>query len=228
MINPFSTGITYALIPKASVDKIPILSMGYGRTDAAVGSRLPLGVQRSDQLLEPGLGQDQVHRLQGRRPRQAQGQEDHATSITTAPTARSRSRRSRRCRRNTATSSSCWRSTIPARSRRRRGSRCVSRSPDWIFLWGWGVMNQVVHQGSRGQRLQDGPHDRRVVVGQRGRRGSRRRCRQGLSLGHVPCAGKTFKIHEDLKKFVYDKGKGAQPPGTRSARCSTTARSSTP
>jgi len=28
MINPYSTGITYALIPKAPVDKIPILSMG--------------------------------------------------------------------------------------------------------------------------------------------------------------------------------------------------------
>jgi branched-chain amino acid transport system substrate-binding protein len=41
MINPFSTGITYALIPKASVDKIPILSMGYGRTDVAVGSVFP-------------------------------------------------------------------------------------------------------------------------------------------------------------------------------------------
>src|SRR5262249_32942149 len=38
VINPFSTGITYALIPKATVDKIPILSMGYGRTDVAVGS----------------------------------------------------------------------------------------------------------------------------------------------------------------------------------------------
>ena len=35
VINPFSTGITYQLIPKASVDKIPILSMGYGRTSAA-------------------------------------------------------------------------------------------------------------------------------------------------------------------------------------------------
>ena len=38
MINPYSTGITYALIPKAPVDKIPILSMGYGRTDAAAGN----------------------------------------------------------------------------------------------------------------------------------------------------------------------------------------------
>ena len=37
LINPYSTGITYQLIPKASVDKLPIHSMGYGRTAAADG-----------------------------------------------------------------------------------------------------------------------------------------------------------------------------------------------
>ena len=35
LFNPFSTGITYQLIPKASVDQVPILSMGYGRTAAS-------------------------------------------------------------------------------------------------------------------------------------------------------------------------------------------------
>jgi branched-chain amino acid transport system substrate-binding protein len=35
-INPYSTGITLQLIPKAPVDKIPVLSMGYGLS-AAVG-----------------------------------------------------------------------------------------------------------------------------------------------------------------------------------------------
>ena len=32
LVNPYSTGITYQLIPKAPVDKIPIHSMGYGST----------------------------------------------------------------------------------------------------------------------------------------------------------------------------------------------------
>ncbi|MEO0820176.1 MAG: ABC transporter substrate-binding protein, partial [Pseudomonadota bacterium] len=35
--QPYSTGITYQLIPKASSDGIPIHSMGYGRTSAANG-----------------------------------------------------------------------------------------------------------------------------------------------------------------------------------------------
>jgi branched-chain amino acid transport system substrate-binding protein len=41
LVNPWSTGITLALIPKASVDKIPILSMAYGLSAAARGDVFP-------------------------------------------------------------------------------------------------------------------------------------------------------------------------------------------
>ena len=37
LYHPMSTGITYQLIPKATADNIPLLSMGYGRTSAANG-----------------------------------------------------------------------------------------------------------------------------------------------------------------------------------------------
>ena len=37
IVNPASTGLTYQLIPKAAVDKIPLLTMGYGRAAAADG-----------------------------------------------------------------------------------------------------------------------------------------------------------------------------------------------
>ena len=39
--NPDTPGITLQLIPKAPVDKIPILSMGYGLSAAAVGEKFP-------------------------------------------------------------------------------------------------------------------------------------------------------------------------------------------
>jgi branched-chain amino acid transport system substrate-binding protein len=39
--NPWSTGITLGLIPTASVDKIPILSMAYGLSASAVGDQFP-------------------------------------------------------------------------------------------------------------------------------------------------------------------------------------------
>ncbi|MEZ5727121.1 MAG: ABC transporter substrate-binding protein [Burkholderiaceae bacterium] len=39
--SPWSTGITLQLIPKAPVDKIPVLSMGYGLSAAAIGDQFP-------------------------------------------------------------------------------------------------------------------------------------------------------------------------------------------
>jgi branched-chain amino acid transport system substrate-binding protein len=41
VVMPLSTGITYALIDRAAEDKIPIHSMGYGRTDASDGRVFP-------------------------------------------------------------------------------------------------------------------------------------------------------------------------------------------
>ena len=41
IINPYSTGITLSLIPRASADKIPILSMAYGLSASAKGDTFP-------------------------------------------------------------------------------------------------------------------------------------------------------------------------------------------
>src|ERR1700736_5710005 len=41
VVNPYSTGITLQLIPKAAVDKVPILSMGYGLSPSAEGNLFP-------------------------------------------------------------------------------------------------------------------------------------------------------------------------------------------
>src|SRR5919197_5902007 len=41
LIHPLSTGITYSLIDKGTADKIPIVSIGYGRADAADGRVFP-------------------------------------------------------------------------------------------------------------------------------------------------------------------------------------------
>lgn len=41
VVNPYSTGITLQLIPKAAVDKVPILSMAYGLSASADGQNFP-------------------------------------------------------------------------------------------------------------------------------------------------------------------------------------------
>ena len=42
LVDPLSTGITYALIERATADKIPVVSMGYGRADASDGGCSPM------------------------------------------------------------------------------------------------------------------------------------------------------------------------------------------
>jgi len=39
--SPLSTGISLAIIPKAPVDEIPVFSMGYGLSAAAIGEKFP-------------------------------------------------------------------------------------------------------------------------------------------------------------------------------------------
>jgi len=41
LVHPLSTGITYSLIERATDDKIPVVSIGYGRADAADGRVFP-------------------------------------------------------------------------------------------------------------------------------------------------------------------------------------------
>ncbi len=41
VVNPYSTGITLQVIPKAAVDKIPVLSMAYGLSASADGEHFP-------------------------------------------------------------------------------------------------------------------------------------------------------------------------------------------
>lgn len=41
VVHPYSTGVTYALIERATEDRIPLLNVGYGRTDTSDGAVFP-------------------------------------------------------------------------------------------------------------------------------------------------------------------------------------------
>ena len=104
VINPYSTGITLQLIPKASVDKIPILSMAYGLSASAVGNIFPWIFNPPATYWDGASAFIKYIGEQGRRPRQAQGQEDRLHLSRRAATARSRSRCSSSSPRTTASS----------------------------------------------------------------------------------------------------------------------------
>jgi branched-chain amino acid transport system substrate-binding protein len=47
----------------------------------------------------------------------------------------------------------CCRSPTRATSRRRTWLQIRQEKPDYVILWGWGVMNSDRHQGRRQDRL---------------------------------------------------------------------------
>ncbi|MEO1198069.1 MAG: ABC transporter substrate-binding protein [Pseudomonadota bacterium] len=141
MYNPYSTGITLQLIPKASVDQIPVLSMAYGLSAAAVGDTFPwvfnppatywdgasavikyIAEQEGglDQLegkkigyifLDAGYGREPIPLLE-------QFAEDYGFELTQYPVALDAMQNQ----------SSQWLNV-------RRDQ------PDWMFMQGWGAMN---------------------------------------------------------------------------------------
>src|SRR5262249_56245828 len=78
-------------------------------------------------------------------------------------------------------------------------------NPDWIFMSGWGVMNQVAIKEavSVGFKMDHfignwwSANDSDVVPAGGGA--------QGHQGGTVPRPGTGFKVHADILKYVYDK-----------------------
>ena len=127
-VNPFSTGVTFALTEKAPIDKIPLITMGYGRSESRDGSvfqwNFPLlGTYwtAADILLQ--------HIAKKRAGSTSSRARRSPSSITTRPTARSRSPCCRSAHRCTDSRPCSCRSRIPASSRRQPGCRSARTVP---------------------------------------------------------------------------------------------------
>ena len=172
LVNPYSTGITYQLIPKASVDKLPIHSMGYGRTAGGGRAHLQVDLQFPHHLLEPGVRLRQIRRPAGRRHGGAEGQENRPRVPQQpvwqgADSDADDSRREIRLRPQVAGG----RSSRPGAEIHLAAGAPLPSGLD--FHVGLGRHEPGGDQGSRLGPLPDGPLHRRVVVGHRVGRGAR-------------------------------------------------------
>jgi branched-chain amino acid transport system substrate-binding protein len=142
LFNPFSTGITYQLIPKASVDKIPILSMGYGMTAAADGSVFPYVFnfpmtywgQASAFVRYVGEQEGGLEKLKGKKialiyHNSAYGKEPIPTLQILA--------------KKYGFDLKLLPVDHPGQEQGATWLQVRQYRPDWIFMWGWGVMNSV-------------------------------------------------------------------------------------
>ena len=207
MYQPLSTGITYQLIPKASVDKIPIHSMGYGRTSAANGKvfkwifNFPATYWSQASGMVNYIGKTRLggmDKLKGQKislvyHNSAYGKEPirtlealskkHGFTFTALPV------------------------DSPGQEQKSTWLQIRRDKPDWVLLWGWGVMNQVAVKEAVSIRF---PMDHFIGVWWSGSENDVKpagAAAKGYLSGafHAPGAG--FPLHKEILKHVYDKDK---------------------
>jgi len=208
LVNPYSTGITYQLIPKAPVDKVVMHSMGYGMTASADGRWFPwvfnfpmtYWSQASAFIKYVGAQEGGMAKLKGKKivhvyHNSPYGREANPTLETLAP--------------QLGFELTLLAVDHPGQEQKATWLQVRRINPDWIYLSGWGVMNQVAvkEAATIGYKMDhlvgnwwSGSESDVVPAGDGAK---------GFRSMTFHAAGPGFKVHQDIVKLLYDKGKGA-------------------
>ncbi|MEM7440395.1 MAG: ABC transporter substrate-binding protein [Pseudomonadota bacterium] len=204
--QPLSTGITYQLIPKASADGIPVHSMGYGRTSAANGKvfewifNYPANYWTGassviNHLLDINDGDISGKKVALVYHNSAYGKEPirtleelskkHGFGLTTLAV------------------------DHPGQEQKSQWLQIRREKPDYVVLWGWGVMNQVAIQEATNIRF---PMENMIGIWWSGAEidvlpaGDKAHNYKAMALTNV---GNDYPIYSDIQKHVVDTGKAA-------------------
>ena len=205
--HPLSTGVTFALTDKAPVDKVPIVTTGYGRADSADGQvfkwNFPLGGtywDAADMLVQHvGAKEGGLDKLKGKKIALVY----HDSPYGKEPIALLQKRAQMH-----GYELQLLPVTHPGVEQKATWLQVRQSRPDYLFLWGWGVMNST----SIKEAVAVGyPREKMFGVWWSGAEPDTRPAGDGAKgysalVYHAP-AGKG-KIHDDLIKMVYDKGQG--------------------
>ena len=204
--QPLSTGITYQLIPKASADGIPIHSMGYGRTSAANGKvfewvfNYPGSYWDAASIMVIHAKEVSGGSLDGKKiallyHNSAYGKEPIRTleelaklegyELTLIPV------------------------DSPGQEQKSQWLQIRRERRDFLFFWGWGVMNQVAVQEAANIRF---PMENFIGVWWSGSEPDVLPAGDGANgykSTNFTAVGRDFPIFDDIQKFVVDAGKAA-------------------
>lgn len=203
LFNPYSTGITYQLIPKASVDKIPILSMGYGMTAAADGTVFPYIFnfpmtywgQASAFVRYVAQQEGGFDNLRGRKI--ALVYHNSAYGKEPIPTLQVLSQKYGYNLKLLAVDH-------PGQEQGATWLQIRQYRPDWIFMWGWGVMNSVAVKEAASIRF---PMDHFIGVWWSGSEADvipAGKGAIGYKAGDFHGTGAGWPVHKDIIKYVYN------------------------
>ncbi|MEM1421134.1 MAG: ABC transporter substrate-binding protein [Pseudomonadota bacterium] len=204
--QPLSTGITYQLIPKVTADNIPLHTMGYGRTSAANGKifewvfNYPGTYWDAASIIVKHIISEEGGDVSGKKialvyHNSAYGKEPirtleelakkHGYELLLLPV------------------------DHPGQEQKGTWLQVRKERPDYVVMWGWGVMNQVAIKEAASIRF---PMDKFIGVWWSASEndvlpaGDAANGYKAITMHGV---GGDFPIYADLKTHVYDKGLAA-------------------
>ena len=206
--SPLSTGITFALTEKTAADKIPIITMGYGRADSKNGAvfayNFPLlgtywsAADIAVQHIAKEIGG--VDKLKGKKISLVYHDSPYGKEPIAALEVRAKLN---------GFNFKAIPVTHPGVEQKSQWLAIRQDRPDYVLLWGWGVMNSTSIKEAAAVAY---PRDKIIGVWWSGAEpdvtpaGDQAKGYKALMLQHGPGE---YKVHEDLKKYVISKGKGA-------------------
>lgn len=207
VFSPLSTGITFALTEKAPGDKIPLLTQGYGRSESVDGRifgwNFPmLGTywDAADILIQhiaqKAGGAD---KLKGKKIALVYHDSPYGKEPITVLEDYSK---------KYGFKFDAMPVTHPGVEQKSTWLQIRQNRPDYVLLWGWGVMNSTAIKEAAAVNY---PRDKMYGVWWSGAEpdvlpaGDQAKGYNALAL-HP--AGANFKVHQDVFKYVYDKNKG--------------------
>ncbi len=206
--SPLSTGITFALTEKVPGDKIPLLTLGYGRSESRDGSVFPwnfvlvgsywTAADVAIQHVAKEMGG--FDKLKGKKISLVYHDSPYGKEPIPALEARAKKH---------GFEFKAIPVTHPGVEQKSQWLSIRQDRPDYVLLWGWGVMNSTSIKEAAAVAY---PRDKMIGVWWSGAEpdvtpaGDQSTGYKALLLQHP--AGK-FGVHAELEKHVISKGKGA-------------------
>ena len=211
--SPLSTGITFALTEKVPGDKIPLLTMGYGRSESRNGAVFPwnfvavgsywTAADVAVQHIAKELGG--FDKLKGKKISLVYHDSPYGKEPIAALEARAKIN---------GFEFKAIPVTHPGVEQKSQWLAIRQEKPDYVLLWGWGVMNSTAIKEAASVAY---PRDKMIGVWWSGAEpdvtpaGDQAIGYKSLMLQHG--AGK-FKVHADLDKYVVSKARSTSSYGT--------------
>jgi branched-chain amino acid transport system substrate-binding protein len=206
VFQPMSTGITYQLIPKATADGVTVYSTGYGRTSAANGKvfkwvfNAPVTYwdgasiavkhilsKNSDNIKDKKIALVYHNSAYGKEPIRTLEvlAKKHGYKLMLLPV------------------------DHPGQEQKATWLKIRKARPDYILMWGWGVMNSVAVKSAASIKF---PMENFIGIWWSGSENDVLPAGMGAH-GYKSLTfnapGTNYQVHRDIKKYVHDKGEAS-------------------